>query len=255
VIGEPGAQGDDAPSAVDAEEAMHIHRPKPLHGVREILTEIGVVVVGIAIALSGEQLLESQHHHEQVVHGEAALKDNFAHFVQFTAEVDKDAPCVAARAAEIRGLIDAAAAKRRLPAVGPMPQPFPRPWRIDTWETMVASQAAIHVPPDRAVLYAGVAMSAEYLYRDATLEWEEWGALQSLSGPARPFSEAEEAKARDTLARAVHQTTLVRFLADNTVPRIVRTRLLDKAALDGAIALGRRVDRPTGMCQPIRVGP
>lgn len=120
---------------------------------------------------------------------------------------------------------------------------------------MVASQAATYVPPDRATLYAGIAMSAEYLYKDATVEWEEWGALQSLSGPARPFSEAEEAKARDTLAHAVHQTTLVRFLADNTVPRIVHTHLLDKAALDQAITRGQRADRPTGMCQPIRIGP
>lgn len=92
---------------------MHIHRPKPLHGMREILTEIGVVVVSIAIALTGEQLLEAHHHHEQVVHGEAALRDNFTHFVQFTAEIDKEAPCVAARAAQIRGLIEAAAAGGR----------------------------------------------------------------------------------------------------------------------------------------------
>jgi hypothetical protein len=30
---------------------MHIHKPKPLHGVREFLSEIGVIVVGVLIAL------------------------------------------------------------------------------------------------------------------------------------------------------------------------------------------------------------
>ena len=33
---------------------MEIHKPKPVHNWRELLTEIGVVVIGILIALSLE---------------------------------------------------------------------------------------------------------------------------------------------------------------------------------------------------------
>ena len=36
--------------ATDGED-IHVHRPKPLHGPREILTEVGVIVIGIVIAL------------------------------------------------------------------------------------------------------------------------------------------------------------------------------------------------------------
>jgi hypothetical protein len=96
-------------------------------------------------------------------------------------------------------------------------------------------------------------MSARDLYQDATAEWTEWGALRSLSGPARPFVEAEEAKARDTLARASRQAELVRFIAKNTVPRIEGTHLLTRAALESAISRGKQTDIDGPMCQPIAV--
>jgi hypothetical protein len=46
--------GDAEPSAESGND-MHIHKPKPLHGIREFLSEIGVIVVGVLIALGLEQ--------------------------------------------------------------------------------------------------------------------------------------------------------------------------------------------------------
>jgi len=38
---------------------VEIHKPKPAHNLREFLSEVAVVVVGIVIALAGEQVLQS----------------------------------------------------------------------------------------------------------------------------------------------------------------------------------------------------
>jgi len=38
---------------------MDIHKPKPVHSWREFLSEILVVVTGIAIALAGEQAIQT----------------------------------------------------------------------------------------------------------------------------------------------------------------------------------------------------
>jgi hypothetical protein len=38
---------------------MEIHKPKPTHNLREFLSEVAVVVLGIVIALAGEQLVQS----------------------------------------------------------------------------------------------------------------------------------------------------------------------------------------------------
>ena len=37
---------------------MHVHLPKPLHGWREFLGEVGVIVIGVLLALGADQLVE-----------------------------------------------------------------------------------------------------------------------------------------------------------------------------------------------------
>ena len=45
---------------------MHIHLPKPLHGWREFLGEVGIIVIGVLIALAAEQMVEDFHWHQKV---------------------------------------------------------------------------------------------------------------------------------------------------------------------------------------------
>ena len=40
---------------------MHFHLPKPLHGWREFIGEVGIIVVGVLVALTAEQLVEAAH--------------------------------------------------------------------------------------------------------------------------------------------------------------------------------------------------
>jgi len=232
---------------------MDIHKPKAWRSFREFLKEYLIIVVGVLTALAAEQAVEWLHHREIVERGEGALAENFARFVEYTAANEVEARCMAERATELRAILDQAGATRRLARVGPIPQPYPLPWQVDTWEAMVASGAAPYLPHSRAVLYSRIAMSGVDLYNVATGEWAEWGALQSLSGAPRAFSEAEEAKARDTLARAVEQAGRVQFIAQHTVDRIKKTRLLDPKAVDDAVARGRHPQRHVAMCDPIVV--
>ena len=44
---------------------MHIHKPKALHGWREFLGEIGVIVCGVLIAIALDQTVETLHRHAQ----------------------------------------------------------------------------------------------------------------------------------------------------------------------------------------------
>src|SRR3954469_20288622 len=40
---------------------MHIHLPKPLHGWRQFVGEVGIIVIGVLIALGAEQIVETLH--------------------------------------------------------------------------------------------------------------------------------------------------------------------------------------------------
>jgi hypothetical protein len=45
---------------------MHVHLPKPLHGWRAFVGEVGIIVLGVLIALGAEQVVEAAHWREKV---------------------------------------------------------------------------------------------------------------------------------------------------------------------------------------------
>ena len=45
---------------------MHFSVPKPLHGWRQFTGEVGIIVVGVLIALGAEQLVASWHWRSEV---------------------------------------------------------------------------------------------------------------------------------------------------------------------------------------------
>jgi hypothetical protein len=51
---------------------MHVELPKPLHGWRAFAGEVGVIVLGVLIALGAQQFVESLNWHEKV---DAAVSD------------------------------------------------------------------------------------------------------------------------------------------------------------------------------------
>jgi hypothetical protein len=62
---------------------MHFHIPKPLHGWREFLGEVGIIVLGVLIALGLEQIASAvhdrtnEHHARQAVYAE--IKQNLSY--------------------------------------------------------------------------------------------------------------------------------------------------------------------------------
>jgi hypothetical protein len=54
---------------------MHFHLPKPLHGWREFAGEVGIIVIGVLIALGAEQLVEAAHRQREGVQAESTIRD------------------------------------------------------------------------------------------------------------------------------------------------------------------------------------
>ena len=75
---------------------MHIHKPKPLHGVREFSSEISVIVVGILIALGLEQTVESLHWRHKVEQAELRLRADLQYDITFAAQFGVLEPCAEA---------------------------------------------------------------------------------------------------------------------------------------------------------------
>jgi len=57
---------------------VEVHRPKPIHSWQEFLSEIAVVVIGVVIALSAEQLLQGLELRAKVRHAEEQMRAELA---------------------------------------------------------------------------------------------------------------------------------------------------------------------------------
>lgn len=59
---DPVLAADQSPVPTpEDQETMHVHKIKPVHGWREFASEIMIIVIGIVIALAGEQMVEWNH--------------------------------------------------------------------------------------------------------------------------------------------------------------------------------------------------
>lgn len=57
---------------------MHFHLPKPLHGWRAFVGEVGIIVLGVLIALGGGQLVETAHERSEVEQLRQSLRAELA---------------------------------------------------------------------------------------------------------------------------------------------------------------------------------
>ena len=57
---------------------MDVHKPKPVRTWRELLGEIGIIVIGVLIALGAEQAIEAIHERSEAAQLRSALKAELA---------------------------------------------------------------------------------------------------------------------------------------------------------------------------------
>ncbi len=96
---------------------MHIHLPKPLYGWRALFNEVGVIVLGILIALTLEQLIVSVH--EKRIAGEAreSIKAEVRENLFWIKQREQREPCIRRRLTELDDLLQRARAGAATPLV------------------------------------------------------------------------------------------------------------------------------------------
>lgn len=87
---------------------MHIHLPKPLHGWREFVGEVGVIVLGIFTALALEQLIESFHEARIGSEARESVRAEVRENLFWIGLRELREPCVKRRLADINDLLRSA---------------------------------------------------------------------------------------------------------------------------------------------------
>lgn len=133
---------------------MHVHLPKPLHGWREFAGEVGIIVLGVLIALAAEQLVENLHWHQKVRRAEDAMRLELAQDdgPQAYGRVIIG-PCLDAKLSRIHdGAGHVPVQQLRQWALAYMP-PF-RSWDSEAWKTILSSEVGSHMGSERLIQWS-----------------------------------------------------------------------------------------------------
>ena len=160
----------DSFAAPGGQLTMHFHLPKPLHGWRAFAGEVGVIVLGVLIALAAQPVVEDLSWRERARQATDALRVEIGDHYREAAEFVVAAPCIDR---QIDALSAAVAASSPTPARlygDQMEEQFvvrapSRPWSENQWNAIREEGAASHLDKDlRAQLgnhYAQIAIMRE----------------------------------------------------------------------------------------------
>ncbi|MBV9548163.1 MAG: hypothetical protein JO256_00640 [Alphaproteobacteria bacterium] len=193
---------------------MEIHKPKPVHSWRELLTEIGVIVIGVAIALSAEQGVEWWHWRGQVVQARQAIfaeiaangRDTFKRRVAIT-------PCVERQIAQSDAILTALENKKtpgkltnfRMGSMGVLSD--------SEWQSERASQSLTHFPRAELALLSLYYTRLEIFQPLVNEERIAWQQLSILQNPPAGLTPSDLIRLRAALATAQNMGGLISLSA------------------------------------------
>jgi hypothetical protein len=145
---------------------MHIHLPKPLHGWRAFLGEVGIIVVGVLIALSAEQVVRTIHGRQGVAELRAGLDGELADDRARWEEMRSEDHCTLQRLDAIERWITTAPPSARLTNAF-----SPQLWNMHSsaWDLAKTSPVTNRIPLEQRLTYASV-FSAIDNWRDLLMQ-------------------------------------------------------------------------------------
>ena len=219
---------------------MHVHLPKPLHGWRALVGEVGIIVVGVLLALGAEQIVEALHWRSEVAQLRAAMRT----------ELSIDRARTEINLAQDACMLERLDAIERWASIAPpgariarSERPFLWNDHSSTWDIAKTSPAATHFNLDERLRYAGaydsIANEQRYLF-DEQASWNELGAS---------LGSADKRQNRDLIEREVESARL-HLEARESNARSLLQRLDDLKINGDAAGMNIRVD-VRRLCRPL----
>jgi hypothetical protein len=187
---------------------MHFHLPKPLHGWREFVGEVGIIVIGVLIALGAEQLIERWHWKREAENASMAidreLSANFGVYEERTL-IQK---CADRRIEQLAQILRTAGRTHRLPNIGEIGRPPFRPTLRTAWDEAIASGVLQHMDQKRREALSSIYAQTR-TYDDKVGEEElGWSSLRMMEGAPGPTSASSLTELSRTLAQLRYQTLM-----------------------------------------------
>ncbi len=171
---------------------MEIHKPKPAHNLRDFLSEIAVVVLGIVIALTGEQVLHRSEMRAKVRHAEELMRfefseDNGPQVYERLAI----SPCVIKTLSDIRTGVEQNQPRSVMQQFISQFDPPRHSWDSVAFQAASVTNVLSEVPQQRLWRWAFLYSVMPVLDRANEREFLDVARLRALSTVGGPLSDSE----------------------------------------------------------------
>ena len=198
------------------------HKSHPIHRWREFLKEIGIIVIGVLIALAAQQGVEGIHWANEVRDAHEGLRTEMTQANSvFAFRVTADS-CINRRLDTLSQITERAAAHEPVPRLGPV-QPDIANALIDSdWEAYRASQVLTHFKHPELENYGAYYDQLEHVWNWIVVEHGAWDALDRLQGDPARLGPEDFARLRDALSRARTSNKYIVLVAREELQRSAR---------------------------------
>ena len=197
---------------------MHVHLPKPLHDWREFIGEVGIIVIGVLIALGAEQLVEEWSWHQRIREAEASMSrelgddDGAQAYARLAV-----APCISQQLDVVEQAL-VAERDKGAPFVAPsLASPSFRTWDNDAWRAAVSSGATSHMATGPAYDWSSPYALIGDMDQGAMREFSDWAELRTLKTMRRHPSEAERQRIFTALAHVRQDNDFLASMSDKFI--------------------------------------
>ena len=174
---------------------MEVHTPKhPVRSLREFLKEVGIIVLGVLLALGAEQTVEWLHWRQQVGITDEALQQEIRKDLGPAYERRVDEQCLNGRIAHLRDKllqpgsrwtadsmpISGSGKSYNPPAMPTVYRTPLRSYQTQIWDVALAGTALTHMPRERATRYDRLYNQVALLREDQAREEALWPRLAAL---------------------------------------------------------------------------
>lgn len=179
-----------------------LRRLKPMGGWRNFVGEVGVIILGVLIALGLGAVATEIGWRIEVGQARRALSLELGESIGQVVERMRFSPCVERRLDEIARIVDEAASTGRLRPLGDIHTPSFRTWPHGVGDGIVTSEAAAHFYREELSAISQLNEFFAILGEVNQRELDAWTRLYSLVGPGRTLLPAEAADLRLAIGEA-----------------------------------------------------
>jgi hypothetical protein len=159
---------------------MNFHVPKPLHGWREFAGEVGIIVIGVLIALGAQQIVQDFQQRSDASEARLAVRGELEVNMSRLASRAAQKHCVEQRMEEIQALLDKAANNPSIATPGWIGRP--QYWSMQTvrWDAIAQSGRAALLPADDLADYGALYSWMGNINGVMISEQADWARLRAL---------------------------------------------------------------------------